>query len=195
MNIARCVWNFTGKDLPRKQKFCLLFDFLFPAIMLLLFAYPEKASANNYIPSTKIGSAELVSPTVADSYYGSAVNSTVVVTVVPVEIQELGRSLRNDPDLIYDFVRNNIEIEWMYGSHKGPLGTVLDRRGSAFDQVRLLVELMRQAGFTATYHAGTVTLTGAQCEESRCRLPASVQWRDSGSHQRSNDGKLFLWFG
>lgn len=81
-----------------------------------------------------------------------------------MEIQELGRSLRNDPDLIYDFVRNNIEIEWMYGSHKGPLGTVLDRRGSAFDQVRLLVELMRQAGFAATYHAGTITLTGAQFE-------------------------------
>ena len=52
----------------------------------------------------------------------------------------------------------------MYGSHKGPLGTVLDRRGSSFDQVRLLVELMRQAGFSASYHAGTITLTGAQFE-------------------------------
>ncbi|HYG27019.1 MAG TPA: hypothetical protein VD906_08940, partial [Caulobacteraceae bacterium] len=75
---------------------------------------------------------------------------------------ELARALSNDPDLIYDFVRNNVSTEWAYGARKGEVGAIIDKSGTAFDQARLMVELLRQSGYTAAYKVGTITLTGAQ---------------------------------
>jgi len=126
--------------------------------------WPSLASAQTYIPSTRIGTAALLSPSSADNYYNTtpAPTDPNLVTVRPTEIVELSRALRNDPDLIYDFVRNNIEIEWAYGLRKGALGALVDRSGTAFDQAKLMVELLRQAGYSASYRAGTITLTGAE---------------------------------
>jgi len=115
-------------------------------------------------PSTKIGTASLISPSAADTYFGAATaatNSTGAGSR-PAEIQELARALKNDPDLIYEYVRNNTAIVWTYGLTKGGMGVIVDRAGTAFDQAHLMVELLRQAGFTASYKLGTVTLTGAQ---------------------------------
>jgi hypothetical protein len=49
-------------------------------------------------------------------------------------IVELARALRNDPDLIYQYVHDNIEFSPLWGYLKGPVGTLLDGRGDAFDQ-------------------------------------------------------------
>lgn len=78
------------------------------------------------------------------------------------EIVELARALRGDPDLIYEYVRNRSDTEFLFGSHKGALGTSIDAAGTAFDQASLLVELLRQSGYAANYKYGQVTLTGAQ---------------------------------
>ena len=116
------------------------------------------------VASTRIGTAAFLTPAAADAYYGSSTTVTngLGLSQRPDEIRELARALRNDADLIYDFVRNNIEIEWAYGLRKGALGAQVDRSGTAFDQAKLMVDLLREAGYTATYQAGTITLNGAQ---------------------------------
>ena len=58
----------------------------------------------------------------------------------PASIAELARSLRNHPDLIYQYVRNNIEYYPVFGSQKGALGSVLDNQATAHDQ-QLIGEL------------------------------------------------------
>jgi len=80
------------------------------------------AWATDYIPTSRIGSASLISPSAADTYYGSSTASTISVpgiTTRPAEIRELARALESDPDLIFEFVRNTVEMEWIYGLHKG----------------------------------------------------------------------------
>jgi len=78
------------------------------------------------------------------------------------EIRALAAGLKNDPDLIYEYVRNSIETEFIFGSNKGPLGVTINKTGSAFDQAYLMVELVRAAGGVARYKFGTISLTGAQ---------------------------------
>jgi len=83
----------------------------------------------------------------------------------PASITELARSLRNNPDLIYQYVRNNIEYYPNYGVQKGALGAVLDNQGTAHDQAMLMVQLLRASGYTANYVLGVAKITGAQMNE------------------------------
>lgn len=148
------------------------------------------------VSSVKIGSAALVAPSTADSFYGSATtstNSTVVagqtaINVPNAEYLEFARALDNDPDQIFAFVRNSVDTTFTYGVGKGGLGALVDRSGNAFDQAQLLVGLFRAAGIPAGYRAGTIELNGAQftawtgitSASAACRLlanggiPASV---------------------
>ncbi|HEY4941941.1 MAG TPA: hypothetical protein VII56_10990, partial [Rhizomicrobium sp.] len=124
------------------------------------------AHAQTYLPSVKIGTAALISPTAAASHYGAGTTSTTTgpgaPASLPPELVELTRALKNDPDLIYEYVRNNIETTWIYGVQKGALGTEIDKSGTPFDQAMLMVALLRQAGYSASYLTGTITVGGAQ---------------------------------
>ncbi|MFC0397540.1 transglutaminase-like domain-containing protein, partial [Paraburkholderia rhizosphaerae] len=80
----------------------------------------------------------------------------------PASIDELARALRYHPDLIYQFVRNNIEIDPVRGIHKGALGAVLDNQGSASDQAQLMVSLLRTSGFDARFVRGVIRLSAQQ---------------------------------
>ena len=51
----------------------------------------------------------------------------------PASIAELARALRGDPDLIYEYVRNNIEYVPIWGTLKGEFGALLDNQGTTFD--------------------------------------------------------------
>ncbi len=73
-------------------------------------------------------------------------------------IETLARSLENDPDRIYQFVRNTILFEPQFGLHKGADGVLLDGSGGAFDQSQLMIELLRASDIDARYVLGTVTL-------------------------------------
>lgn len=84
------------------------------------------------------------------------------VVLAPPSIIELARALRNDVDLIYQYVRNNIDYYPIWGVQKGAIGSLLDGQGTAFDQAALMVALLRQAGYTATFVNGRISLTGAQ---------------------------------
>ena len=114
--------------------------------------------------SVKIATAPLVSPSSADGYYGAATTHTYgafgygtgSANPRPPEIVELARALKNDPDLIYEYVRNTIKVNFSYGLQKGALGTIIDHSGTPFDQAQLFVELLRQSGYTASYKRGTI---------------------------------------
>lgn len=83
----------------------------------------------------------------------------------PASIVELARALKNDPDLIYEYVRNNIEYNPIWGIQKGAFGTILDNQGTAFDQAQLMVSLLRQAGYTASFIKGQISLSAAQVHD------------------------------
>jgi RHS repeat-associated protein len=81
----------------------------------------------------------------------------------PVAIVAVVVALKCDPDLIFEYVYNNIEFEPLYGSNKGALGTLLDRRGDDADQVILLVTMWNIAGYSQTGYVNYSTwLTGTQ---------------------------------
>ena len=130
------------------------------AALVLALAAPAAAQTPSAID---VGTAALITPSAAQSYYGTSTTSTDGLgQPEPAEIEELVRTLRGDIDLIYDYVRNNVEIEWAYGLRKGEMGPLIDQSGTAFDQASLMITLARASGFTATYQSGTITLTGAQ---------------------------------
>ena len=76
----------------------------------------------------------------------------------PPEIVELARALKHDPDLIYEYVLNNIETLPQFGSLKGPLGTLLDGKGTSHDQAELMIALLRQSGFEAYFVYGRIKI-------------------------------------
>ncbi|MGA9866446.1 MAG: RHS repeat-associated core domain-containing protein [Acetobacteraceae bacterium] len=87
-------------------------------------------------------------------------------TTQPPEIVELARALKNDPDLIYEYVYNNIDTIPMYGSLKGALGALVDRSGTAFDQAELMIALLQQAGnCTGSFEVGEINLNAAQLNQ------------------------------
>ncbi|WP_256077337.1 RHS repeat-associated core domain-containing protein [Massilia sp. YIM B04103] len=92
----------------------------------------------------------------------------------PASIAELARALRNDPDLIYEYVRNNIEYLPTWGIQKGEFGALLDNQGTAFDQAALMVALLRQSGFTASFVKGRINQTAAQLRDWTGADPARV---------------------
>ena len=133
----------------------------------IAFAAPIAIAA---VDSVRIGTAALISPTAANTSFPTGLDSTHTNSIGtsgrPDEIVELARALRNDPDLIYEFVRNNVNTVWMYGLQKGAVGAIVDKSGTPFDQAHLMVELLRQAGHSsAAYKVGTITLNGTQFQQ------------------------------
>lgn len=144
--------------------------------------------------SVRILTGTLVSPSAAQTYYGTSTTHTDGLCrdygsndqICPAgssgrsprapELRELARALRGGDDLllsdgaavrehvdlVYEYVRNRIDTEFIFGSHKGALGTLIDSSGTAFDQAQLMVEVLRESGLNADYRFGTITLTPAQ---------------------------------
>lgn len=75
-------------------------------------------------------------------------------TQITPEIKTLARALQYDPDLIYEYVRNNIDYIPYFGSHKGATYTYFAGRGNDFDQSSLMVALLRESGYSAQYVYG-----------------------------------------
>ncbi|MBX9941863.1 MAG: hypothetical protein K2Y32_21530 [Candidatus Obscuribacterales bacterium] len=80
----------------------------------------------------------------------------------PPSIAELARALKNDPDLIYQYVTNNVDYTPIYGVMKGSFGALVDGEANDFDQAALMVALLREAGFTANFVLGTIKLNATQ---------------------------------
>ncbi len=134
----------------------------------LVLATPAQST---YLPSIQIGTAALIRPLDANNYYASNTTSTDGLsslsgtpTPVPPETAELARALKYDPDLIYQYIQNNIETVWMYGLQKGAFGAEIDKSGTPFDQAELMVALLKQNPTppAVNYVADTIVLNGTQ---------------------------------
>ena len=129
----------------------------------------ERAMASRPVPKQLNPGVDAVAPkTKTDQTTTTATAQRVVgdaAAAAPGSIPELARALRNDPDLIYEYVRNNIAYVPMWGVQKGAVGTVLDNQGTAFDQATLMVELLRQSGYAAGFVKGRISLTAAQVSD------------------------------
>lgn len=147
----------------RKEK--SVFLAIFAAVLCLL--QLSQASANSiYLPSVEFKNAPLVTPQSAVSYYGSLVSpAPKSVDDIDIRIKNLARSLKNDPDLIYEHIYNQIEFTPAFGLQKGGVGALVDGYGTAFDQAHLMVELLRVSGYSARYQFGQITLTGVQIND------------------------------
>lgn len=115
---------------------------------------PGKIYKPSPLPQTPKAMAAAASGQVKALMGGSATNTVKG----PNSIAELARALKNDPQLIYEFVANNIEFLPTYGLQKGGLGALIDGCGNAFDQADLMVQLLTQAGYTARYVSGEIRL-------------------------------------
>ena len=77
---------------------------------------------------------------------GAARATTFCGVTLPSEIVTQATALKNDSDLIYEYVYNNIKTVPQYGSLKGALGTMLDGAGTPVDQAELMASLLREVG-------------------------------------------------
>ena len=69
-------------------------------------------------------------------------------TAVTPELQALATGLNNDPLRIFNYVRNKVEYQPYWGSHKGAHTTYLDGAGNDMDQCSLLIALLNAAGYS-----------------------------------------------
>ncbi len=76
----------------------------------------------------------------------------------PANIVELARALKNDVDLVMEFVYQNIEWTPVYGLQKGSYGTLVDGFGGSFDQSQVMIDLLREAGYTASFQLGELEM-------------------------------------
>lgn len=138
--------------------------------VLLILAWAGAAQAQVPVqsrPTTVFGNGAAVTPAAAWTFYQTQ-DLTSVARTTEADVTHLARSLgtaanpNGDIDRIYAFVHDDIEMVWLFGLKAGARGAMIDKAGTPFDQAHLMVELLRAAGYPATYQLGSITLTGAQ---------------------------------
>lgn len=63
---------------------------------------------------------------------------------------------------IYNYLKNNINYEFYYGSRKGASGTFNSLGGNDMDQASLLIAMLRHLGYESEYVCGEVEITAEQ---------------------------------
>ncbi len=63
---------------------------------------------------------------------------------------------------IYNYLRNNINYEFYYGSRKGASGTFAALAGNDMDQASLMIAMLRYMGYEANYVCGKIELDKEQ---------------------------------
>ncbi|MFN9974025.1 MAG: hypothetical protein ACK58T_29430, partial [Phycisphaerae bacterium] len=116
------------------------------------------------LPEIKLGTGVAVTPAQADSWYAAQGLASPTWSEDP-ELKRLAAALGNDPDRIYAYVRNEIDVVPLFGIHAGARGCYIDKACTPLDQAEFMVELLRSAGVPASYQMGTITLTGAQFKD------------------------------
>ena len=115
-------------------------------------------------PAIRIAETSGLTVAAGQTYFAGATTHTFEADEAAVHpmIASAARRLQNDPDRIYEFVRNAVETEPTFGLQKGAVGTLAHRSGTPFDQADLMIKLLRAAGYTARFRYGPVTLTAQQ---------------------------------
>lgn len=92
----------------------------------------------------------------------------------PAEITTLAVSLKCDPDLIFEYVYNNIEYEPLFGSNKGPLGTLLVSAATISTRTSCSQRCSARPGSRPPRSATYTAISGSG--------ETSGQWRHSDRH-------------
>jgi RHS repeat-associated protein len=151
---------------------------MFAAVGPNVLASPQ---LGNPVPGVRQVTAPMVSPAAAWTFYGTAATHTVgpgAWTTTPPEFTALARSLSRNGQLsataftqnVFDYVRNNIAIEFHFGLAKGGRGALVDQSGTDFDQAELMMKVLRAgvalnsaySSINPTYQLGTISLTPTQ---------------------------------
>ena len=82
-------------------------------------------------------------------------------TVLSDAVKEKAEELKT-PLAIYNYLKNNINYEYYYGSRKGASGTLDALGGNDIDQASLLIAMLRYQGYEAEYVKGDILLTEEQ---------------------------------
>ena len=106
-------------------------------------------NTNSITPVYRTQDVALTTPVDADF---KGLNETELST----EILKQARLLDYDYVRIFEFVKNNIQLEWYAGSFKGAEQTLLSGSGNDVDQAALLIALYRASGLPARYVHGVV---------------------------------------
>lgn len=79
-------------------------------------------------------------------------------TQITAEMAELAQNLGTAQE-IYNYVLNNVNTEFYYGSRKGAIGTYEQNGGNDFDQASLLIAMLRYQGYTANYASADIVIS------------------------------------
>nr|WP_319491029.1 RHS repeat-associated core domain-containing protein [uncultured Desulfobacter sp.] len=146
---------------------------LIPFVLAIFFHGPGLVAnafgGNDSLPGFRQENAEPISPDESHriiSSSGASVRASAQEIIAldtaatsTDTIQAMARSLKNDADLIYEYVHDKITYSPVWGSIKGAEATLADGVGNSFDQSSLMIALLRASGYTANYKFGTLRLT------------------------------------
>jgi RHS repeat-associated protein len=144
------------------------------AVVLSLIIQARAAAFD--LPTANLVTAPPVPTSVLSSYSATRTEGVTTWTATPPELAALARTLGSEHVMavpqrmtpaayaqnVYDYVRNNIALEFRFGLGKGGFGALVDQSGTPFDQAELMVKLLRLAGRSPTYELGTITLNAQQ---------------------------------
>lgn len=91
------------------------------------------------------------------SYLKATSNCQVTNSKIKSLVKSLTKGLTNKIDkakAIFNYVRDNIDYDYYYDTHKGAVKTLTSKSGNCVDQAHLLVALYRAAGLKARYVHG-----------------------------------------
>lgn len=108
------------------------------------------------------GGSTSAKPASSAKIRAASLSLSCVPPAAPNEIVELARALDWNPDLIFEYIHNNIQTLPIYDSMKGPLGTLIDQAGSVQDEAELMYVLLQQSCYSPQYEVGKIYLTAAQ---------------------------------
>lgn len=117
------------------------------------------------LPPVEPATRPIIIPAYADARYhepaAADLAETPDVSLGPSILQQ-AREVGQIPIALFEFVQNEVELEFYYGSMKGAAETLRQKRGNDVDQASLLISLMRAGGIPARYVHGVITLTAEQ---------------------------------
>lgn len=79
-----------------------------------------------------------------------------------MSVDMLNIASNSTPLSVYEYVKNNINYEFYWGSKKGAIGTFEQLGGNDIDQASLLISLLTYLGYKANYVTGIIELTPQQ---------------------------------
>lgn len=129
-------------------------------------AEPLRSTTLPYRRSGSLSRSPVKTPSIIPSYQDTS-DSTIpnnediansADAPLSPDILSQAKSLQYDYVKIFEFVQNEIDVEWYSGGMKGAEATLIQKSGNDIDQASLLLALLRASGVAGRYVHGTIEL-------------------------------------